>query len=36
MRAWPRPMRAKDPGQNYLVNTEGVAEWLQQGAIRGQ
>ncbi len=21
----------KDPGQNYLVNTEGVAEWLLAG-----
>ena len=27
---------AKDPGQNYLGNTEGVPEWLQPGAIRGQ
>ena len=27
---------SKGPGQNYLVNTEGVPEWLQQGAIRGQ
>ena len=25
----------KGPGQNYLVNTEGVPEWLQQGAILG-
>ena len=30
------PEEGKDPGQNYLVNTEGVPEWLQQGAIRGQ
>ncbi len=27
---------AKDPGQNYLVNTEGVREWLWQGALRRQ
>ena len=25
---------AKDPGRNYLVNTEGVPEWLLQGAFR--
>jgi len=30
------PAVPKDPGQNYLVNTEGVPEWLKQGAICGQ
>ncbi len=30
-----RLLAAKDPGQNYLVNTEGAPEWLLQGAFLG-